>query len=296
MEYPHLLFSSFLAALEKSGSMATHCVLQRTPSTTTIALPTGRQEGFHTRDSLPSGCERVGIHIRCTADRLSPGSVKALSIPYTNNNDNDSGDHDLTQMKASATPYHNSTTMPAIDSCAKPTGMDRLTCGSPEVTIGLFSLLLLSAVLLFIVGWLISRSPNKSKDEEKAIEMRPRVDRYQSASKSRLKEKVRCGSRANKVVQSSKENGADDVSECYSAPSIPYATGWRAARIREKKEELARLLPKELPRGADLPAWRAARIREKKEELARLLPQELPREADVPTGSATVADTLDFYP
>ncbi len=254
--------------------MAIHSVLQRTPSTTTIASPTGRQEGVYTRDSLPSGCERVGIHIRCTADRLSSGSVKALSIPYTNNNDNDSGDHNLTQIKASATPYHDSTTilplsdaMPAIDSCAKPTGMDRLTCGSPDVTIGLFSLLLLSMVLLFIAGWLIFRSPNKLKDEEKAIEMRPRVDQYQSASKLRLKEKVRCTGRPKKVVQSSKENVADDVSERYSSRSIPYVPGWRAAKTREKKEDLVRLLAKELPRGAD-----------------------------VPTCSATVVDTLDYYP
>ena len=247
--------------------MAIHSVLQRTPSTTTIGSPTGRQEGVYTRDSLPSGCERVGIHIRCTAGRLSSGSVKALSIPYTNNNDNDSGDHNLTQIKASATPYHKSTTMPVIDNCAKPTGMDRLTCGSPGVTIGLFSLLLLSTVLLFIVGWLIFRSPNKLKDEENAIEMRPRVDQYQSTSKSRLKEKVRCASRANKVVQSSKEDAADDVSERYSSRSIPYVPGWRAAKTREKKEDLVRLLAKELPRGAD-----------------------------VPTRSATVIDTLDYYP
>lgn len=274
MEYLHLLYSSFVAAREQSGLMAIHSLLQRTPSTTTIAPRTGRQEGFYTRDSLPSGCERVGIHIRCTEDGLLPGSVKALSIPYTNNNDNDNGDHSLTQMKASATPYDNSTTtlplsnaMPGIDSCTKPTGMDRLTCGSPNVIIGLFSLLLLSMVLLFISGWLIFRGPNKLKDEEKAIEMRPRVDQYQSASKSRLKEKVRCASRANKIVQSSKEDAADDVSEGYSSRSIPYVAGWRAARIREKKEDLVSLLAKELPRGAD-----------------------------VPTRSATMADTLDYYP
>ena len=106
-----------------------------------------------------SGCEQVGIHIRCTTDPISPGSGKAINIAYTNNNEDDKGDHDFTRMKASAIPYNNSTTtlplskaMPAIDCCAKPTGIDRLTCGSPGVTIGLFSLLLFSTVLLFIVG------------------------------------------------------------------------------------------------------------------------------------------------
>ena len=254
--------------------MAIHSVLQRTPSTTAIAPRTGGQESFYTRDSLPSGCERVGIHIRCTEDGLLPGSVKALSVPYTNNNDNNNGDHSLTQMKASAIPYDSSTTtlplpnaMPGIDSCTKPTGMDRLTCGSPDVIIALFSLLLFSIVLLFIAGWLNLRNPNKLKDEEKAIEMRPRVDQYHGASKLRLKEQVRWASQANKVVQSSKKNAADDFSESYSARSTPYVPGWRAAKIREKKEDLVRLLAKELPRGAD-----------------------------VPMRSATVADTLDYYP
>lgn len=240
--------------------MVTHSVLQRTPLTTAIASLTGGE-------GVPSGCERVGVHIRCPADHLSLGSVKALRIPYTNNNDNDNGDHDLTQVKASATPYHNSTTMPAIDRCVKPTGLDRLTCGSPGTTIGLFSLLLLSMVLLFIVGWLIFRSPNRSKDEEKSMEMRPRVGQYQSASKSRLKKKVRCANQANKAVQGSMENVMHDVLERYSARSIPYEPAWKAERIREKTEELARLLPKELPRGAD-----------------------------VPSRSATLADTLDYYP
>ena len=246
----HMLYASLLAAFEHSVWTATHSVLQRTPSTTTIASPTGRQEGSHTGDSVPSGCERVGIYIRCSADRLSPDSVKALIIPDTNNN-NDNGD--CTQMRASATPYHNSTTMPAIDRCAKPTGIDRLTCGSPGITIGLFSLLLLSMVLLFMVGWLIFRSANKGKDEEKAIEMRPRVDQYQSASKSRLKKKVRCASQADKEIQISIENAVRDLLERYAARarSIPYEPAWRRDRIREKMEELARLLPKKLPRGAD---------------------------------------------
>ena len=274
MENPHLLYDSFLPAREHAGLMATHSVLQRTPSTTTIASPTSRQEGLYRRDSLPSGCERVGIYIRCTTYPLSPGPVKALSIPYANNKENDNGNHDLTQMKASETPYHNSTSTlplsdatPAIDCCTKPTGIDRLTCGSPGATIGLISALLLSTVLLFIVGWLIFRSPNNLKDEEKAIEMRPRVDQYQSASESRLKEKVRCASQADKAVQSSMENLADDVLKCYLACSIPHE-----------------------------PAWRAARIREKMEELARLLSRELPRRADVSTRSVTVANTLDYYP
>ena len=261
MEYPHLLYSSFMAAREQNDLMAIHYVPQRTPSTTTIAPPTGRQEGLYTRDLLPSGCERVGIYIRCTADGLARGSVKALSIPYTNNkNNNDSGDHKLTQLNASATPYRHSTTTlplsdatPAIDNCATPTGMDRLACASPDVTIGLFSLLLFLMVLLCIAGWLILRSPNKLKDEEKAIELRPRLDQYQSASKLRLKEKVRSTGRPDKVVQSSKENVADDVSESYSARSIPYLPGWTTAKIREKKEDLARVLAKELPQGADVP-------------------------------------------
>lgn len=96
--------------------------------------------------------------------------------------------------------------------------------------------------------------------------MRPRLDQYQSASKLRLKEKVRRTSCANKVVQNSKENFADDVLECYSACSIPYVPGWRVARIMEKKDNLARLPAKELPR------------------------------ADAPRSSARVADTLDYYP
>ncbi|KAK0511310.1 hypothetical protein JMJ35_005883 [Cladonia borealis] len=249
----HMLYASLLAAFEHSVWTATHSVLQRTPSTTTIASPTGRQEGPHAGDSMPSGCERVGIYIRCSADRLSPGSVKALSIPYTNKNNNDNDNGDRTQMRASATPYHNSTTMPAIDRCAKPTGIDRLTCGSPGITIGLFSLLLLSMVLLFMVGWLIFRSANKRKDEENAIEMRPRVNQYQSASKSRLKKEVRCASQADKEIQISIENAVHDLLERYAARSrsIPYEPAWRRERIREKMEELARLLPKELPRGAD---------------------------------------------
>ncbi len=255
--------------------MAIRSLLQRTPSTTIIAPPTGRQEGFYTRDSVPSGCERVGInHIRCTEDRLPPRSVKALAIPYTNKNDNDNGDHNLTQMKASATPYDNSTTtqplsdaMPAIDSCTKPTGMDRLTCGGPAMIIGLFLLLTLSLTLLFIAGWLILRSRSKSRDEEKAIEIRPRLDQYQSASKLRLKEKVQRASRLNQVVQSSKDNVADDVAEYHSARSKPYVPGWSAAKFREQKENLARVLTKKLPRGAD-----------------------------VSTGSATVVDTLGRYP
>ena len=274
MENTHLLYDSFLPAHEYFGLMAIYFVLQRTPFTTTIASPTSRQEGLYRRDSLPSGCERVGIHIRCTTDPLSPVPVKALSIPYTNNKENDNGDHDLTQMKAPAIPYHNSTSTlplydapPAIDCCTKPTGIDRLTCGSPGATIGLFSVLLLSTVLLFIVGWLIFRSPNKLKDEEKAIEMLPRVDQYQSALESRLKEKVRCASQADKAVQSSMDSLADDVLKCYLACSIPHE-----------------------------PAWRAARIREKMEELARLLSKELPRRADVSTRSVTVANTLDYHP
>ena len=251
MENHHILYVSLLAAFEHYVSAALHSVLQRTPSTSTIASPTGRQEGSYTGDSVPSGCERVGIYIQCSADHLSPGSAKALSIPYTHNNGNDTGDHDLAQMRDSATPYHNSITMPAIDRCAKPTGIDRLTCGSPGITIGLFSLLLLLVLLLFTVGWLIFRSSNKTKDEERAIEMRPRVDQYQSASKSRLKEKVRCACRADKAVQSSMEDAVHDLLQRYAARSTPYEPAWRKERIREKMEELAKLLPKELPQGAD---------------------------------------------
>ena len=140
----HMLYASLLAAFEHSVWTATHSVLKRTPSTTKIASPTGRQEGSHTGDSVPSGCERVGIYIRCSADRLPLDLVKALSIRYTtNNNDNDNGDHDLTQTRASAIAYHNSTTMPAVDRCAKPLGIDGLTCGSPGITIGLFSIVAL---------------------------------------------------------------------------------------------------------------------------------------------------------
>ena len=250
----HVLYASLLAAFEHSVWTATHSVLQRTRSTTTIASPTGRQEGSHTGDSVPSGCERVGIYIRCSADRLPPNLLKALSIPYTNNNHhNDNGDHDLTQRRASATPYHNSTTMTAIDRCAKPTGIDRLTCGSPGTTIGLFSLLLLSMVLLFIVGWLIFRSANKKKDEEKALEMRPRVDQYQSASKSRLKKEVHRASQADKTAQNSLENAVHDLLEHFAARahSIPYEPAWKRERIREKMEELARLLSEERPQRAD---------------------------------------------
>ena len=96
--------------------------------------------------------------------------------------------------------------------------------------------------------------------------MHPRLDQYQSASKLRLKEKVRGASRPNKVVQNSNKGFADDVYERYSACSIPYVPGWRAATVREK-DNMVRLPAKELPRGAD-----------------------------APTGSATVADSLDRYP
>ena len=211
---------------------------------------------------MPSGCKRVGVtHIRCTGGGLPHGSVKALAIPYTNNNanDNDNGDHNLAHMRASAISYDNTTTnlprpaaIPAIDSCTKATGMNRLTCGSPVETISLFVLLLTSIIPLFIIGWLILRSPRKSRDEEKAIEMRPRLDQYQSDSKLRLKEKVRTTSRSSKVVQSWKEDVADDDSEHRSARSTPYVPGWRAAKIGEQDRNLARLLLKELPKGADV--------------------------------------------
>ena len=250
----HMLYASLLAAFEHSVWTATHSVLQRTRSTTTIASPTGRQGSSHMEEPVPSGCERVGIYIRCSADRLSPGSVRALSIPYiTNSNDNDNGDHDFTQTSASATPYHNSTTMPAIDRCADPTGIDRLTCGRPGITIGLFSLLLLSMVLLFLVGWLIFRSSNQEKDEEQAIELRPRVDQYQSASKSRLKKEVCGASQADKEIQIPIENAVHDLLERFAARArlIPYEPAWKRERIREKMEELARLLPRELPQEAD---------------------------------------------
>ena len=250
----HMLYASLLAAFEHSVWTATHSVLKRTPSTTKIASPTGRQEGSHTGDSVPSGCERVGIYIRCSADRLPLDLVKALSIRYTtNNNDNDNGDHDLTQTRASAIPYHNSTTMPAVDRCAKPLGIDGLTCGSPGITIGLFSLLLLSMVLLFLVGWLIFRSSTKKKDEEKAIEMRPRLDQYKSASKSRLKKESRGASQADKAEKNSLEKAAHDLLERYEARahSIPYEPAWRREKIREKMEELARLLSEEMPQEAD---------------------------------------------
>lgn len=273
MEYPHLLYAYSLAADERSESKALHSVLQRTPSTTPMAPPTDRQKGFYTRDSVPSGCERVGNHTRCTEGSAPAVSVKARSVPYTNSNDNDNGNHNLAQPKASAVPYgHFITTiplhdaMPAIGSCTRSTDIDR-TCGSPSVAVGFFVLFPLSMVLLSLAVWLILRKNNKLRDEERAIETRPRLGQYQSASKLRLKAKVRCTSRPSKVVQSSKEKSADDVYERYSAYWEPYVPGWRAARIREEKDSLAGLPAKELPRGAD-----------------------------APTSSATMADTLDYYP
>ena len=277
MDYPHLPYASFSAADERSGSNALHFVLRRTQFTTSIAPPTDVQEDFYTRDSVPSGCERIGIfpnfHIRCTEGGSPAGSVKALSIPYTNNNDNIDGNHNLAQTKASAVPYVHFTTtiplhdaMPAIGSCTKSTGINR-TCGNPGVTVGFFVLSALSMVLLFIAVWFILRRTNKRRDEERAIEMHPRLDQYQSASKLRLKAKVRGASRPNEVIQNSKEDFADNVYERYSACLLPYVPGWRVATIREKKDNLFRLPAKELPRGAD-----------------------------TPTGSATVADSLDRYP
>ena len=274
MEYPHLLYAYSLTADERSESKALHSVLRRTPSTTPIAPPTARQKGFYTRDSVPSGCERVGInYTRCTEGGAPAGPVKALSIPYTNNDDNNNGNHNLIHTKASAVPYkHFATTlplhdaMPTIDICTKLTGMNRLTCGSPGVTIGFFVLLPLSMVLLFIGGWLVLHRLNKLGDEEEAIEMRPPLGQYQSASKLRLKEKVRCTSCPNKGVQNSKENFEADALEGYLAYSEPYVPGWRVARIRMEKDNSARLPAKELPR------------------------------VDTPTGSVTVADTLDRYP
>ena len=277
MDFPHLPYASFSAADERSGSNALHFVLRRTQFTTPIAPPTDVRKDFYTRDSVPSGCERVGVfpdfHIRCTEGGSPAGSVKALSIPYTNNNDNIDGNHNLAQTKASAIPYEDVTTtlplhdaMPAIGSCTKSTGINR-TCGSPGAAIRFFVLFPLSMVLLFIGVWLILRRTKKLRDEERAIEMHPRLDQYQSASKLRLKAKVGGANRPNKVIQNSKEGFADDVYERYSACSLPYVPGWRAATIREKKDNLVRLPAKELPPGAD-----------------------------APTGSATVADILDRYP
>ena len=122
-------------------------------------------------------------------------------------------------------------------------------------------------VLLFIAVWFTLRRANKLRDEERAIEMHPRLDQYQSASKLGLKAKVRGASRPNKVTQNSKEGFADDVYERYSACSLPYVPGWTAATIRENKDNLVRPPAKELPRGAD-----------------------------APTSSATVADSLDRDP
>ena len=122
-------------------------------------------------------------------------------------------------------------------------------------------------VLLSLAVWLVLRRSHKLRDEERAIEMRPRLDKYQNASKLRLKEKVRCTSGPNKAVQCSEEKSADDIYGRYSAYSEPYMPGWRVARIKEAKDSLAGLPAKELPRGAD-----------------------------APTGSATVADTLAYLP
>ena len=272
MEYPHLLHAYSLAADEPTESKALHSVLQRAPSTTPIASLTDRQKGLYTRNSVPSGCERVGNYTRCTKGDASAGLVKALKVPYANNNDNTNGNYNLAQPETSAVPYEHLTTtvplhdaVPAIRSCTKSTGINR-TCDSPGVTIGFF-VLFPSMVLLSIAIWLILRRSNKLKDEERAVEMRPRLDQYQSASKLRLKEKARSTSRPNKVVQSSKEKFADDASECYAAYSGPYVPGWKAARFREEKDSLA-----------GLPA------------------KELPRVADAPTDSATVADNLDYCP
>ena len=219
MEYPHLLYAYSIAADERSESKALRSVLQRTPSTTLIAPPTGRQKGFYIRDSVPSGCERAGIsYTRCAEDGAPAGPVKVLSTLYINNDDNNDANHDLAQTKPSAIPPKHSTTtlplhdaMPAIDICANPTGMNRLTCGSPGVTTGFFVLFPIFMVLLSIAVWLNIRKTKKLQDEERAIEMRPRRDQYQSASKLRPKEKVRCTSRPNKVVQDSKERFADNV-------------------------------------------------------------------------------------
>ena len=212
MEYPHLLCAYSLAADERSESKALHSVLQQTPSTTPIAPPTDPHKGFYTRDSVPSDYEQVCIsYTRCTEDGAPAGPVNVLSTLYINNDDNNNDNHDLARAKASAIPHKHPTTtlslhdaMPAIDICAKSTGMNRLTCGSPSVPIGFFVLVPIFLVLLSIAVWLFIRRTKKLRDEERAIGMRPRRDQYQSASKLKLKEKVRCTSRPDKVVRDSK--------------------------------------------------------------------------------------------
>ena len=275
MGYPDLLYTSFLAADERSESKALLSVRQQTPSKTPIAPPTDRQKRFYTRDSVPSDCKRVGFsYTRCTEDGAAAGPANVLSTLYINNDDDNNDNHELARAKASAIPYQHSTTnlplhdaMPAIDICANSTGMLHLTCGSPSVAIRFFIVVSILLVLLSIAVWLTIRSAKKLQDEERAIGMRPLRDRYHSVSKPRLKKKVRCTSRPNKMVQDSEERYANNFLKSYSVYSETFVGGWRAAIIREKNDNFAKLPVKELPRGAD-----------------------------APTSLTTVADMLDYYP
>ena len=83
--------------------------------------------------------------------------------------------------------------------------------------------------------------------------MRPRLDQYKSASKSRLKKESRGASQADKAEKNSLEKAVHDLLERYEARahSIPYEPAWRREKSREKMEELARLLSEEMPQEAD---------------------------------------------
>ncbi|KAL2040457.1 hypothetical protein N7G274_006900 [Stereocaulon virgatum] len=150
------------------------------------------------------------------------------------------------------TPTLSATTVTAPDLCINPTNWEnRLLCGEKVTTITFFLGLAFVCLLCALACWFILRASKKQTSEEDGIgpdyveklsmeTQPPKYQRYQSASASRLKEKVLSASPANIWPR------LDDMEKKEVVQYEP--AGWRSARLVESRSRAARALATKLPK------------------------------------------------
>ena len=242
MDFPSRPDTAVLASYQPFISSSPGLVLKRNPTTTINASPTPQQGVIYTADPPPTGCERVGYsYIRCLGDEISPYPLKALAKPYNNTISSVPIQNHATANITNFIPLRASTSAHPLNNCIHPSGLNRLACGEPTATIGFFILLSLSFILLSIAAWLVLKTAHRPVDEdiEKRPESPPGFGGYQSASKLRLKERVRSMSSLSSASTELEKAVVIDRPSCHS--TLPYSRvyvpEWRAAKMKLGLEE-----------------------------------------------------------
>ena len=180
---------------KRAMEVPTHSPAKETSAVTIEWLPEADWDGPNSAGLGPRALdgEKLARFAERTIDRFQPASWKG----------ND------TYSSITKTPTLSTTTVTAPDLCINPTNWEnRLLCGEKYTTITFFLGLAFVCLLCALACWLILRTPKKQTSEEDGIgpdyveklfmETRPpKYQRYQSASASRLKEKVHSASPAN---------------------------------------------------------------------------------------------------